>query len=191
MKPSVVVVALLALTAARSAAAQTFVNPFVDTTLTSPSGSGGGTKPGIGLSFGKIGKIVGTETEIAYHPQVIDNTANALAKNKVFTFSQNMLVGPTIGRVKPYGAIGAGDLLLNVSSLSSAVIPNPASLSSNYFTVNAGGGVMGFLTTHIGLRGDLRYFRAYGLKIADLETAGLSFDRFDFWRANFGVVAKF
>lgn len=152
MKPFVVVVAahaVLVVSGARGAGAQTFVSPFVDTTLSSPSTTGSSTKPGFGVAFGNVGKIVGVETEIAYYPQVIDNTTNALAKNRVFTFSGNTLIGPTIGRVKPYAAIGVGDLYLNVTRLSSLVIPNPATISTNYFTVNAGGGVMGFFTTQL------------------------------------------
>lgn len=149
------------------------------------------TKPGLGIAFGKLGKIVGAETEIAYQPEVIDTTAASIAKSRVFTFSANTLIGPTIGAVKPYGAIGFGNLNLNVKSLSNLVIPNPTSISSNYFTVNAGGGVVGFPTAHLGVRADLRYFRAYGFNVADLEVTGLSLDRFDFWRANIGLALKF
>lgn len=71
------------------------------------------------------------------------------------------------------------------------MIPNPASISTNYFAVNAGGGVMGFVAPHLGVRADLRYFRAYGFKLTDLETAGLALDRFDFWRASVGIAVKF
>lgn len=191
MKSSIVIAALLVASAARDARAQGFLNPYVDTTLTSPSAIGSSTKAGFGVAFGSVGKIVGFETDIAYQPEVIDNSANALAKSHVFTFSGNFLIGPTIGPVKPYVAIGLGDLLLNVSRLSSLVIPNPESISNNYFTVNAGGGVIGFVAAHFGLRGDLRYFRAYGFKITDLQTAGISLDRFDFWRASGGIVLKF
>jgi hypothetical protein len=57
--------------------------------------------------------------------------------------------------------------------------------------VNVGGGAAGFFTAHLGVRGDLRYFRAYGFKITDLQSAGFALDRFDFWRASVGLVAKF
>jgi hypothetical protein len=191
MSARIITVTLLLLSAAHGASAQGFVSPFVDTTLTSPSGAGGSSKAGFGISFGNLGKIVGGETEIGYQPEVIDNTANALAKSRVITFAGNVLIGPTIGRVKAYGAVGAGDLYLNVTKLSSLVIPNPESLSTNYFTINVGGGVAGFFTPHLGVRGDLRYFRAYGFKITDLQSAGLALDRFDFWRASLGFVAKF
>jgi hypothetical protein len=182
---------LLLVFAAHEAAAQGFVSPFVDTTLSSPSATGSSSKPGFGIAFGSVGKIVGAETEIGYQPQLIDNSANGLAKSRVITFSGNTLIGPTVGHIKAYGAVGVGDLYLNVSRLSSIVIPNPASISTNYFTVNVGGGVMGFFTDHLGVRADVRYFRAYGFKITDLQTAGLALDRFDFWRASVGFAAKF
>jgi hypothetical protein len=175
----------------RDGAAQGFINPFVGTTLTSPSTSGSHSKPGFGVAFGGIGRIIGVETEIAYYPAVLDNASNAIAKNKVITFSGNTLIGPTIGPIKAYGALGFGDLYLNVTSLSSIVVPNPASISTNYFTFNTGGGVMGFFASHLGVRGDVRYYRAFGFKLADVAGAGLALDRFNFWRANFGLVAKF
>src|SRR5258706_10723744 len=192
VKPSAFVAAVfLVVAGARGAAAQIFVNPFVDTTLSAPSTSGSRSQPGFGIAIGNVGTIVGFETEFAYHPELFDNAANALAKSHVLTLAQNILVGPTIGRVKPYGAAGAGDLYLNVTRLSSVAIPSPESISTNYFTVNVGGGLMGFVTAHLGVRADLRYYRAYGFKLTDLQTAGLALDRFDFWRAGVGVVAKF
>ena len=184
----------LVLFAARDAAAQGFISPFVGTTLSSPTATGSSTKPGFGVAFGGLGKFIGGETEIAYYPEVIDNSTNALAKSRVISFSGDTLIGPTIGRVKPYVALGAGDLHLNVTKLASVLIPNPASLSNDYFSFNVGGGVMGFVTNHLGVRADLRYFRAFGIKVADLDNAGLAglaLDHFNFWRASVGLAAKF
>ena len=185
---------LVALTsfAARDASAQGFISPFIGMTLTSPSPSGSSSKPGFGVALGTLGGIVGFETDIAYFPELLDNSASGLAKNRVFTFSGNTLIGPMIGPVKAYGAIGAGDLLLNVQSLSSVVIPNPTSTTSNYFMFNVGGGVMGFFNNHLGVRGDLRYYKAYGFDLAATQTSGqLVLDHFDFWRASIGLAAKF
>jgi hypothetical protein len=187
----VVVFTVLSVFLARSASAQGFFNVFVGTTLTSPSDRGNTSKPGFGVALGSVGKIVGAETEVAYYPELLDNTANALAKSKVITFSGNTLIGPKIGPVKVYGAFGVGNLHLNVTSLSNVLVPNPADFSSNYFAVNGGGGVMGFFGAHLGARADLRYYKAYGLKITDLENAGLALDKFDFWRANVGLVLTF
>jgi Outer membrane protein beta-barrel domain len=194
---TIIASALLLLGLARNGAAQGFINPFVGVTLTSPSAKGGSSKPGFGVAFGGIGGIVGGETEFAYYPEVLDKTANSLAKSRVITFSGGTIIGPTIGAVKPYGAFGVGNLNLNVTSLASLVIPNPTSFSSNYFTFNVGGGVMGFFGSHLGVRGDLRYYRAFGFKFDEVAATsgsglgGLALDRFDFWRAGFGLVAKF
>jgi len=140
-----------------------------------------------------MGKVVGGETEIAWIPELIDNSANAIAKNKVLTFSGDMLIGPTVGggHAKPYFAIGAGNLHLSVTGLSDVVGVNLDTVSKNYFTFNAGGGVMGFFTNHFGARGDLRYTKAYGIKISDLETTGLQLDKFNYWRATIGLAVKF
>ena len=187
--------ALVIVFAPRGAAAQQpsfFISPFVDTTLTSPSGSGGSSKAGFGVSFGTVGRIIGAETEITYHPQIIDNDVNALAKSHVLTFAENILIGPTIGRVKPYGTIGGGDLHLNFTSLSSATSTTPESISNNYFTLDYGGGVAYFFNKRVGARGDLRYYRAYGLNFDELESSGgLKFNKFDFWRASFGAEFTF
>ena len=195
MKSLCAAAVLLILAAPRNASAQNFfLSPFIDTTLTSPTGSGSASKPGFGISFGRLGGIVGTETEVAFHPQLLDNEANALGKSRVFMGSQNLLVGPRIAAVKPYGTIGAGALYLNVSSATLG-LPNAEnisnSLSNNYFTINVGGGVMYFFSKRVGARADLRHFHAYGLNINDLENSGITFNRFDFWRAGFGAAFAF
>ena len=51
--------------------------------------------------------------------------------------------------------------------------------------------MIGFFTNHLGVRGDLRYTRAFGINVTDLATTGLTLDKFNFWRATFGLVAKF
>jgi opacity protein-like surface antigen len=195
MKPLHVVAALLLLSVPRGAAAQSFfISPFIDTTLSSPTGSGGSSKAGFGVAVGKLGKIVGFETEVTYHPQIIDNAANALAKSHVLTIAQNLVVGPTIGQVKPYAVFGGGDLHLNVTSAKSLADPSLEGISNNYFTIDYGGGVAYFFNKNVAARGDLRYFRAYGLNLDDLdniETTGLTFTRFNFWRLGMGATFLF
>jgi len=197
MRSLCVVAALVfVVSAPRSAGAQTlYLSPFIDTTLTSPSGSGGASKAGFGVSLAKFGGIIGAETEISYSPKILDNDANALAKSHVFMGSESLMVGPRIDKAKPYFVIGAGDLYLNASSKALGLPGNldsiTASMSNNYFTVDVGGGVMYFFNQRVGARADLRYFKAYGLNISDLENSGLKFNKFDFWRAGFGVSFAF
>jgi hypothetical protein len=183
-------ITVLVLTA-RGSAAQGFISPFIGTTLTAPTEVGSHTKAGWGVDFGALGKIVGAETEIAWYPEIIDIAANAIDKSKVISFSGDMLIGPTMGAVKPYFAIGAGNLHLNVTGLSTVVVPNPTEISNNYFTGNLGGGVFVFFTKNLGVRGDLRYFKAYGFDLGDLQGAGLVLDNFNFWRGSIAFAAKF
>ena len=189
---------VVSLVAPRPASAQNFfLNPFIDTTLTSPAGDGGASKAGFGVSFGKFPRIIGTETEITYHPEILDNDLNGVAKSHVFTGSQNLLVGPRIDNIRPYGTVGAGDLYLNVSSASLGVPQDidsiAQSLSNNYFTINFGGGAMYFFTKRVAVRGDLRYFKAYGLDLPDNESESISlkFNKFTFWRLGFGATFAF
>ncbi len=175
----------------RDVAAQGFISPFVATTLSSPSPNGDKSKPGFGLALGKLGSIFGVEGEFAYYPEILDNAATGLSKNRAISFSGNFLIGPKIGPVKVYGTVGAGDLLLNVTSLASLATPSPDSISNSYFTINVGGGVIGFINPHFGIRADVRDFRATGFDFSDLSSSGLAFTHFDFWRASLGVVAAF
>lgn len=175
----------------REAAAQGFINPFIGTTLSSPSAAGSATKPGFGIALGGASGIIGGEAEFADFPELLDNSANAIAKNKVITFSGDTLIGSMVGPVKVYAALGAGSLFLNVTKLSSVVTPNPGAISNTYFTFNVGGGIMGYFSPHLGVRGDLRYTRAFGVNAADLQTAGLTLNHFDFWRAAIGLAVKF
>jgi hypothetical protein len=183
--------ALAMVLGAHDAAAQGFINPFAGTTLTSPSVNGTKSKPGFGVAFGSLGGFFGADTEIAYYPEVLDKAANGLAKSRAFTFSGDMLIGPKIGPVKPYAAGGAGNMWVNVTSVKSIFIPNPESISNSYFTVNVGGGVVALLAPHFGVRGDARYFRAFGFNTTDLSGAGLKLSHFDFWRAAGGLVLTF
>jgi opacity protein-like surface antigen len=127
------------------------------------------SKMGYGVAFGSLGNIVGFETEFSYFPELLDNDAEALSKSKGVTFAASTLIGPTIHRIKPYGAIGAGTIYLNVANLSSIVVPNPESVSNTYFALNIGGGVGAFFSSHFGVKGDLRYFKAYGFDLNDFE----------------------
>jgi hypothetical protein len=56
--------------------------------------------------------------------------------------------------------------------------------------VNFGGGVMAFFNEHVGLRGDIRYFRTL---TDDNSGSGVDFDLGDlnFWKWDVGAAFKF
>jgi hypothetical protein len=126
------------------------------------------------------------QTEISYHPGIVIQLGRA--KTKVLTFSEDLVIGPTIGHVEDAvrrGRRSASD----VSSLSKHVAK--AEASRQLFTIHFGGGAIGYVTKNLGIRGDLRYLRAYGIDFAALEAENFSLKHFDFWRLNIGLVAKF
>ena len=63
--------------------------------------------------------------------------------------------------------------------------------ANNDVGMNAGAGVMGFLSDHVGLRGDVRYFRTFNDNSSiSGQGVNVDFGSFHFWRASFGVVIR-
>ena len=53
---------------------------------------------------------------------------------------------------------------------------------------NLGAGAMRFFNAHVGLRGDVRYFRTINNNDSSIDNLDLG--SFDFWRASVGVVLR-
>jgi len=181
---SMVFAVAMLLLAHDAAAQQSYVNLQVGRTGSAPRSASGGSEAGFAIAVGQMNGLVSAETEFAYFPEPFD-TATVHSSHFV-TASGNILVGPTIGMVKVYGAIGFGDLYVSVTSASA-----DASIGNNYLTVNGGAGVVVFFAPHIGVRGDLRYHRATGTSPDDFARVGLAVERLDFWRQTVGLTLKF
>ena len=63
-------------------------------------------------------------------------------------------------------------------------------VDNNSFGMDLGGGVMGFFSDNVGVRGDVRYFRALTDPEADDEF-DVSLGKFRFWRGTAGVIFRF
>jgi hypothetical protein len=180
-----VMAAFVVLTLARDAAAQqNYVNLQVGRTLSAPRGASGGSERGFAVAFGQMNGMVGAETEFGYFPEPFGT--GTVRSSHFVSASGNILVGPTIRMVKIYGAFGFGDLYVSATSASS-----DSGIGNNYLTLNGGAGVAVFFTPHIGVRGDLRYYRAMGVTAADFTPVGLDVERLDFWRQTVGLTLKF
>jgi opacity protein-like surface antigen len=83
---------------------------------------------------------------------------------------------------RPYATAGLG--LIHASFADGAVVD----ISQNNFAFNVGGGVMYSLNGRVGLRGDLRYFRAL---VDEDKREGGFFKDYGFWRTTFGVTFGF
>jgi hypothetical protein len=49
---------------------------------------------------------------------------------------------------------------------------------------------MGYLTDHVGLRGDVRYLRGFEDTNTGVTTIDVNAGQLHFWRASFGVVLR-
>jgi opacity protein-like surface antigen len=145
-----------------------------------------------GIDAGGMGAgIVGGELDFGYSPSFF-GTNNDFGHNSVIDLMGNVIVGAPIGGthgagVRPYGTFGVGLLRTQIDGGTLAHV----SSSNNMFGWNAGAGVMGYFSEHVGLRGDLRYLRGF----EDLKTGNTVIDldgnnQLRFWRLSAGVVIR-
>ena len=132
------------------------------------------------------GGVLGVEADFGYSPDFFGKTD--IGGSSVLTATGNLLVGIPIGGqtgvgVRPYALVGLGVLRSKVDAFGD--LP---SLDNSKLAWDFGGGLMFFFGTHVGLRGDVRYFRTFG---------DVDFDPFDepqtleFGRAPAGLILRF
>ena len=140
-----------------------------------------------GLSLAYMGGgVLGVEADFGYSPDFFGKTD--IGGSSVLTATGNLLVGIPIGGqtgvgVRPYALVGLGVVRSKVDAFGDI-----ASLDNSKLAWDFGGGLMFFFGTHVGLRGDVRYFRTFG---------DVDFDPFDrpqtlvLGRASAGLILRF
>jgi opacity protein-like surface antigen len=146
-----------------------------------------------GASIGWMGAgVLGWEADFAFTPEFFegdDDDLDLIDNSNVSTFMVNALVGVPVGGTtgggfRPYFSGGIGLLQSSVEDAESLFEVN-----NNEFGFNLGGGAMGFMTDHVGFRGDIRYYRALSDPDEDNEF-DIAIGDFDFWRATGGVTFR-
>jgi opacity protein-like surface antigen len=185
------ILALILLMPAAPARADVVLTPYVGSLF-------GGDLSGNTAAFGANaafmgGGIFGAELGFNYAPEFIKATVNT-PDTAQMSLMGNLIVGIPImdsdqpGHLRPYLTGGAG--LFRLSSQESQFFRG---VTSNNFALNFGGGVMAFFNEHIGVRGDVRYFRT--LTDSDTESGidDLNFNLGDlnFWKWDVGAAFKF
>jgi opacity protein-like surface antigen len=188
-------VAALAL-APVQARAEGYISPWVATNAgtgfnsNNLSGSFDNGRIGFGTQVGAMGKgIIGGELDLGWSPSFFGNTTD-FGNNSVFNLMGNVIVGIPVGGthgagLRPYATAGLGLIRTQIDGGTIATV----SSSNNDFGWNAGAGLMGYFSDHVGLRGDVRYLRTLQ---NNSNGAAISFDPgdFHFWRASIGVVLR-
>jgi len=169
------------------ARADSYISPFIGTNFGNNSGNG---RVNVGADVGWMGAgIIGAEVDFGYAPSFFGNQG-IFGSNSVSDLMGNLIVGIPAGGthgvgVRPYATIGVGLLRTQINGATSTA----SSIRNNEAGMNAGVGVMGFFSNHLGIRGDVRYFR----NLKDSSAANdfnIDFGGFHFWRASVGIVLR-
>jgi len=144
--------------------------------------------------------MVGGEVLADFAPHFRLNNALLADNPDVNSYMLNVIGALPLGRearVQPYISAGLGGVQLRSSMLNSASVPLGSTTTANQtkFGGDIGAGVMGF-AGNIGIRGDVRYFRAFNSDVStNATTPGDIFAQnllsgLDFWRANIGIAVR-
>jgi hypothetical protein len=200
LRKVVIAVSFVILTSAvapQKASADWLFTPFLGSTF-GGSANVNGTGPDFkdeferklnyGMSLASGGPI-GFEVDLGYSPNFFGVSGNSTRINlvgdgNVTTLMGNLLIGASAGSVRPYASGGIGIIRSKVDDPGSFF----DGVSSSDLGMDAGAGVV-FLSGSIGVRGDIRYFRA--LQNNDPNGVDLSLGDFRFWRGTVGVTFKF
>ncbi|HKF69625.1 MAG TPA: outer membrane beta-barrel protein [Vicinamibacterales bacterium] len=133
--------------------------------------------------------VFGLEEDFSWAPNFFGSGGVAIDKTRVLTLMTNVIAGVPVGGqsgvgIRPYVSVGVGLLNQHVSTPTGV-----GEFSQNAFGFDAGAGVMGYFADHIGLRGDVRYFRSF--QDTESNIIGLEPGQFSFYRASLGVLFRF
>jgi hypothetical protein len=188
IKSLILTVAVGLVLAPMQARADGFFTPWVG------SGFGSNIKNGqttVGISAGSMGAgIIGGEADFGWSPSFFGSQSD-FGNNTVMNLMGNLILGVPVGGqhgagIRPYVVGGVGLIRTQIDGGTIATV----SSSANMFGWDAGGGVMGYFSDHVGLRGDLRYLRATHALNTGVSSIDLNGDRLHFWRASIGVVIR-
>ena len=168
-----------------SARAEGYVSPFAGVTF---GNSQLEKKFNWGVNAGYMGAgVIGGEVDFGWQP----NAFGEIVDNHVMDLMGNLIIGIPMGGthgagIRPYVTGGLGMIQSKISGLG--LVPD---YDKKDFGFNVGAGAMGFFSEHVGLRGDVRYFRTINNNDSSLDN-GLNLDlgSFDFWRGSIGLVIR-
>jgi len=142
-----------------------------------------------GATMGYMGAgVFGFEADFGFSPNFFGGSDLGLEKTNGLTAMGNAIFGIPVGGthgagIRPFVTGGFGLIRTHGETALDE------SRSSNDPGYNLGGGMMGFFSDHIGLRGDIRYFRT-------LQDLDLGFDpnftpgQLHFWRVSGGITFR-
>lgn len=195
--PTLLLVALLLIAPARSGAQDLLVIPYLGFTFAGGSslfadleGGSGETASALGASLALVSNgIFGVEADLGYVPGFFERGERQLVVPGSFVTSLTGSVIVTLPlsltreSLRPYLVAGGGLLRAEARDIASTF-----PIRSTMPAVTWGGGAVGFLSSSVGVRFDLRYVRSLGE--GDDLIAGVG-PRIRFWRGGIGLVLRY
>ena len=196
MKRLILITAMALCLAPATASAEWILTPFIGTSFAAGAETNddlinealdrsrltyGGTLTYLG------GGILGFEVDFALAPDYFepeDDSGGDVDNSNYMSLMGNVILSTPRGAFRPYATAGVGMLKTFVDGPDDAF-----DLDRNALGFNLGGGVFGFFTDRVGIRGDVRYFR----QMTEADDDELDFDvtAFRFWRGSVGVSFRF
>jgi opacity protein-like surface antigen len=139
----------------------------------------------LGARLGVLGGgIFGGEIDVGYTPDFYGK-GTVFDSSGVLTVTGNMVVGLPLGPVRPYFLGGIGLIRRTVTYAPGG---GQGSVTDSRAAYSIGGGVNLFVSEHVGINADLRYFRNFstGNSLVDLSD-----EKFNFARGSLGVTFRF
>ncbi len=173
------------------ASAQGYIVPFIGgnfggdtgTTLDQSIDSTSRLAYGVRLG-GMIHGVFGADADIGYTPNFYGQGSTFNSSN-VLTVMGNLVVGIPAGPVRLYVTGGLGVIRRNIDFSS---VESVTSFSDTRAAYDFGGGVNILFSKHVGINGNLRYFRNFSSGNSFLD---LPDETFSFWRGSIGLVLQF
>lgn len=175
--------ALAVALAPASARAEGYINPWAGVVFGNDAAEN--SFRSFGVAAGATGgRFIGLEAAVGFAPNFFDESVD----NHVLDLMGNITLGPQVGtyRWRPYVTGGLG--LIRTSFETG---PNDSNVANNDFGFNVGGGISGYFSPHVGLRGEVRYLRTINSDDFDFpDSLDLDAGNFHFWRAQIGLVIR-
>ena len=143
------------------------------------------SKLSFGVRLGAMGGgVFGGDIDVGYTPDFFGK-GTVFDSSGVLTVMGNVVVGLPLGPVRPYFLGGLGLVRRTVTYAPGTGL---GSVTDSRAAYSIGGGVNFFVSEHVGINADLRYFRNFstGNSLVDLSD-----DPFNFARGSVGVTFKF
>ena len=195
MKRLIVIAAMALCLAPATASAEWIFTPFIGASFAAGTDNIDfedhidGSKMTFGGSLAWVGGgVFGFELDFGYAPEYFepdDDDLELVDSSNYTSIMANVMISAPRGAFRPYAAGGVGMLKTFVDDVDDAF-----DVDRNALGFNVGGGVMGWFTDRVGIRGDVRYFRQMTESDEDDEI-DFNVTAFRFWRGTVGVSFRF